>query len=124
MRSSWLPDLPTWSADPTALPLASLTYGEIRWTGNGRYRCYPLSDMARIAELVTTDTYEVELKLQPLQSKTLDDVWALDRSGDFEVLSRRHLQLHNQYFDSADHALDRARGNLRWRTIAGASEAE
>ena len=80
--------------------------------------------MARTAEPVTTDTYEVELKLQPLQSKTLDDVWGLDRIGDFEVVSRQHLQLHNQYFDSTNHALDRAGGNLRWRTIAGASQAE
>jgi inorganic triphosphatase YgiF len=80
--------------------------------------------MARTAEPATTDTYEVELKLQPLQSKTLDDVWNLDRIGDFEVVSRHHLQLHNQYFDSTDNALDRAGGNLRWRTIVGASEAE
>jgi inorganic triphosphatase YgiF len=80
--------------------------------------------MARIADPITTDTYEVELKLQPLHSRTLDDVWALDRIGDFEVVSRRRLQLHNCYFDSPDHALDRAGGNLRWRTIVGSSEAE
>ncbi|HEX3245646.1 MAG TPA: CYTH domain-containing protein [Chloroflexota bacterium] len=80
--------------------------------------------MAGPVEPVTTDTYEVELKLQPLESKTLDDVWDLERIADFEVVSRHHLQLRSQYFDSTDNALDRAGGNLRWRTIAGAGEAE
>lgn len=73
---------------------------------------------------MTEDTYEVELKLQPRQEATLDSIWAMDRIGEFEVTSRRRLQLHNRYYDSPDHALDRAGGNLRWRTIAGSNEAE
>lgn len=73
---------------------------------------------------VSTDTYEVELKVQPRDPAILDAIWVLDRIGSFEVIARRRVQLHNRYYDSPDHALDRAGGNLRWRTIAGADEAE
>jgi inorganic triphosphatase YgiF len=66
----------------------------------------------------------VELKLRPREALTLDTLWALERIGAFEVVSRRRLQLHNRYYDSPDHALDRAGGNLRWRTIAGSDHAE
>jgi hypothetical protein len=70
------------------------------------------------------DTYEVELKLQPRDAASLDAVWEMDRIGSFEVLSRHQLKLRNRYYDSPDHALDRAGGNLRWRTIAESDQAE
>jgi inorganic triphosphatase YgiF len=80
--------------------------------------------MARAAKLISTENYEVELKLHPHEPEMLDRVWVLDRVGSFDVISRRRLRLENRYYDSRDFALDRAGGNLRWRTIEGAAEAE
>jgi inorganic triphosphatase YgiF len=79
---------------------------------------------ARAAKLISTENYEVELKLQPHEAEMLDRVWALDRVGSFDVISRRTLHLYNRYYDSPDSALNRAGGNLRWRTIEGSPEAE
>ncbi|MFN0069903.1 MAG: CYTH domain-containing protein [Chloroflexota bacterium] len=70
------------------------------------------------------NTYEVELKLQPRDEALLDRIWLLDRLGPYTVMSRQRHRHHNLYFDSPEHALDQAGGNLRWRVITGAQEAE
>lgn len=70
------------------------------------------------------DDFEVELKLQTDDEALLDRLWSLERLGSFDVVARHRQRHHNVYFDSPDHALDRARGNLRWRTVAGSGQAE
>lgn len=70
------------------------------------------------------DDFEVELKLQTDDEALLDRLWALEHLGTFDVVGRHRQRHHNVYFDSPDHALDRARGNLRWRTVAGSGQAE
>jgi adenylate cyclase class IV len=68
--------------------------------------------------------YEVELKLQTDDPELLDRIWAQDQIGPFRVTGRRIQRQRNNYFDSPDRALDRARGNLRWRTFADSPSAE
>jgi inorganic triphosphatase YgiF len=75
-------------------------------------------------EQFDASSYEVELKRQPDDAALLDRLWAMDRIGPFAVIEREVRNQRNAYFDSPDHALDRAQGNLRWRTLEGSDDAE
>lgn len=70
------------------------------------------------------ESFEIELKLQTEDPDLLDRLWARQEIGPFRVTGRRIERQSNAYFDSPDHALDRAQGNLRWRTFADSPQAE
>ena len=97
-------------------------YGESRCSEGPAEACYPrgVTDIANAG----SDTYEVELKLQPSKAETLDAIWKLDRLGSFDVISRRRQHQRNRYYDSRERALGKSHGSLRWRTIAGSAEGE
>jgi inorganic triphosphatase YgiF len=66
---------------------------------------------------------ERELKLRPMDPDMLDRLAALERFGTFSVVGRRHELQHNSFFDTAAHALGRARLGFRRRTVDGQPRA-
>src|SRR4051812_21908621 len=82
------------------------------------------TDQSISDEQFDASAYEVELKLQPHDAGLLDQLWAMDRIGAFIVIHRELRNQRNAYLDSPDHALDRAQGNLRWRTLEGSDDGE